>query len=381
MRHYFILTNLEKDTKTYLTPLHARFTAEFPNMNASKQRIGDQRRAIVQRNFLTNEEILKIKEEVRHLLQHQSPTPHNTETNHSSSRRMRWTDHLNETIMKSYYRLTKLETDFTTYRSLLHQDIISKCPSIAHLSAQRLADQRRSIVNNQLLSTDRLNEIREEVRNELSSINTYSSDNTTAQQAIHETLTQPTLLVTNTADIQLTTAPNTIDQNTQQLAQNSLTLSAEITKQLEEMYSETYHKLKSSDPTTRPYIPKLRPSRKLAAITSCLNTHILPKTLTPDTDFNTLQTSIYCAAYTAAKFNGARIKESVESNNQSEQIPWWQKRLERRISKLRANIGRLTEYAKGVRSQALETHIFLNHFIHSGLTYGPTPYSTNKVSG
>ncbi|KAF9802031.1 hypothetical protein SFRURICE_004282 [Spodoptera frugiperda] len=324
MRHYFILTDLESNTRTYLTPLHARFTAEFPDMNASKQRVGDQRRAIVQRNFLTNEEISNIKAEVRLLLQHDPTASQNTDTTHIVSRRMRWTDQLNETIMKSYYRLTNLETDFTTYRTLLHEDIISKCPSIAHLSAQRIADQRRSIVNNQLLSTDRLNQIREEVRNELALIRSNSPDytNIIPQQITPETITQ------HNDNVESTTPINTNDQNTQQLAQITANLSPEIIEQLEQMYSETYNKFKNSDPTARPYIPKLRSSRKLASITSCLNTHILPMTLTSDTDFNTLQTRIYCAAYTAAKFNGAKIRENTQCNYQPEKVPWWQKRLE-----------------------------------------------------
>ncbi|CAG4944704.1 unnamed protein product [Colias eurytheme] len=176
MRHYFILTNLESNTRTYLTPLHARFTAEYPEMNVGKQRIGDQRRAIVQRNFLTKQEINNIKEEIRILLQNPTPAEVNATTEHTQQGRIRWSDNLNETIMRSYYRLTNLETDLTTYRPLLHQDIITKCPSIAHLSVQRIADQRRSIVNNHLLSNDRLNRIREEVRNEL---------NTSALQSQH----------------------------------------------------------------------------------------------------------------------------------------------------------------------------------------------------
>ncbi|KAH9641647.1 hypothetical protein HF086_009993 [Spodoptera exigua] len=278
MRHYFILTDLEVNTKTYLTPLHARFIAEFPEMNASKQRIGDQRRAIVQRNFLSEQEIRTIKEEVRQLLQNQpSMSQCSTDNDHTQTRRMRWTTNLNETIMRSYYRLTKLETDLTTYRPLLHQDTILKCPSLAHLSAQRISDQRRSIVNNHLLSSDRLNQIKEEVRLELISINMDNTEFVTPQQTALETQTPPTLTNTNDNNIEQATLTITNDINPQTTAQNTLNLPTDILGQLEEMYTNHYNKFKDSEPTTRPYIPKLKPSRKLAAIIDNINAHILPK--------------------------------------------------------------------------------------------------------
>ena len=177
MRHYFILSELETNTKTYLTPLHARFIEQFPEMTIGKQRVGDQRRAIVQRQFLTKQEIETIKEEVRVLLQNQPPS--HTNTDNTQTRRIRWSDNLNEAIIRSYYRITKLETDLTTYRSLLHQDVTSKYPEIAHLSAQRIADQRRSIINNRLLSAEQLNRIREEVQNEIGTIITHTPEDIT----------------------------------------------------------------------------------------------------------------------------------------------------------------------------------------------------------
>ncbi|KAG6438808.1 hypothetical protein O3G_MSEX000243 [Manduca sexta] len=349
MRHYFILTDLETNAKTYLTPLHARFNAQFPNMEVGKQRVGDQRRAIVQRNFLSKEEIRNIKEEVRNLLsknQHLSLNT-NTDIQHTQSNRIRWTNDLNETIMRSYYRLTKLETDLTTYRPLLHQDIVSKCPSISHLSAQRIADQRRSIVNNRLLSTDQLNRIRQEVQNEIISNTAYTlGDSTQLAKDTSVISTDPIETIQINSSQRQTTNSN--DQPS---------LSTELQQQLEEMFWETFHTFKDTHPTTRPYLPKLKPSKRLASIINYLNTDILTKIVTIDTDFKTTHAIIYCAAYTATKFNGAKILDTCNLNSNSERKPRWQRRLEGRISELRANIGRLTEYIRGVRSTALQKHI------------------------
>ncbi|KAF9808193.1 hypothetical protein SFRURICE_017345 [Spodoptera frugiperda] len=151
---------------------------------------------------------------------------------------------------------------------------------------------------------------------ELASISTDNSEFATPD-IIQATQSQPTSLNINDSNSEPTTSTNTNDQNTRPIAQTTLNLSPEILEQLEQMYMEHHNRFKDSDPTTRPYIPKLKSSRKLAAITTHLNAHILPKLLTSDTDFHTLQTSIYCAAYTIAKFNGARIKESNGISNQS----------------------------------------------------------------
>ncbi|XP_045503596.1 uncharacterized protein LOC123700429 [Colias croceus] len=352
MRHYFILTDLEINTKSYLTPLHARFILEFPDMaEVGKQRIGDQRRAIVQRGFLKNQEIHNIKEEVRALLQNTTASEQNNITDYTQSRRIRWTDKLNEEIMRSYYRLTKLETDLTTYRPLLHQDVISKCPSIAHLSVQRIADQRRSIVHNKLLSTDKLNTIREEIKNELSTTILQLSDENTTIDATQASYNYQTPQVTQTFTSEQIPA-------TTQTTQDSLKLPSELTKQLEELFTDIYTRFKDSDPTKRPYIPKLKPSKKLSSTVNYINNEILPKLLKSDVDFNTIQTLIYSAAFTSAKFIGARIIEDEVTCSKQQRIPWWQRRLEGRIKDLRANIGRLNEYVKGVRklSQPNNSH-------------------------
>ena len=47
LRTYLHLTLLETDTNTYLLPLYTKFIEKYPHMKVTRQRVGDQRRAMV----------------------------------------------------------------------------------------------------------------------------------------------------------------------------------------------------------------------------------------------------------------------------------------------------------------------------------------------
>ena len=72
--------------------------------------------------------------------------------------RMRWSSEVNIFIMRTYYLITKLETDFTTYRQRLHEIFSQKYPYI-NVSEQRVSDQIRTIIRNKLLPLELLNQI------------------------------------------------------------------------------------------------------------------------------------------------------------------------------------------------------------------------------
>ncbi|CAH2106131.1 unnamed protein product [Euphydryas editha] len=129
---------------------------------------------------------------------------------------------------------------------------------------------------------------------------------------------------------------------------------------IDETFEQTYQNFKDTNPTKRPHIPKQKLSKKLAKIVDYINNKILTKNANLETDFNTLQTVIYCAAWTAAKINGTKLslEPSVRSRaTHKEYKPSWQRRLERRLEKLRTQIGRLTQFINGSRSRQLEKHV------------------------
>jgi hypothetical protein len=64
MRHYYIITKLETIKIGYRRELHDRFTRQYPEMENSKQRIADQRRAIVTRGLLSKPWLEEIRAQV-----------------------------------------------------------------------------------------------------------------------------------------------------------------------------------------------------------------------------------------------------------------------------------------------------------------------------
>ncbi|KAG6458991.1 hypothetical protein O3G_MSEX011139 [Manduca sexta] len=164
------------DTKTYLEPLHSKFQEKFPHMTVSRQRLSDQRRAIVRNNLLPQQTIDSIYREVKEDLEKTHTQIQQTQQIQSHlyiqgtqqlGQRMRWTTEYNETIIAAYYKITKLETDKTSYRTLLHQHCVTAFPHLAHVSEQRVSDQRRVIINNRLISPERIAVIKEQVAQEL----------------------------------------------------------------------------------------------------------------------------------------------------------------------------------------------------------------------
>lgn len=115
--------------------------------------------------------------------------------------RMKWNKDVNIFIMRTYYLITKLETDFSTYRKELHELFSRKYPSI-HVTEQRVADQRRTIVRNKLLSQDLLNQIKEEVKSQIE-IEEEIANETNQIQILNQPSNLPTFSTHHTIQTQL----------------------------------------------------------------------------------------------------------------------------------------------------------------------------------
>ncbi|PZC73245.1 hypothetical protein B5X24_HaOG209892 [Helicoverpa armigera] len=337
LRTYLHLTILETDTKTYLQPLHTQFSSKFPHMQVSRQRVGDQRRAIVNKKLLPQDAIDRIYEEVRGQL-HVSPTQtqqHSTQNNTlHTGQRMKW--------------------------------------------EQRLSDQQRAIVNNKYINSSRLAEIKRQVSEQLrisinrieDQSNTQTLPNTENYNDDYQTLNTE-LANTQNPNLQIHSEPhitfdigqddliNNIDIEAFIPSQNNTNTASEFNPIIEDTFTQAKLYFLDTHPTNRPYIPKQKTSKKFSVIVNYIDTKILPNNVNADTNFNTLQSIIYCAAWTAAKCNGAKISEQIQNQNRRniQKKPKWRIRLEKKIDKLRANIGRLTQYSRGNRSRKVITAV------------------------
>jgi hypothetical protein len=365
-RTYLIVTELEQNTKGYLDKLHQHFTQAYPHMLATKQRLGDQRRAIVNKKLISDTVLNTIKDEVSshltsniHLQTDNTnlntlPFTQNTNGNNELiRRRIKWTTSMNESIIRNYFKITNLESNRTAYRRPLHLSFITQYPELGHLTEQRISDQLRVIIKNKLLSDAKLNQIKEEIMNERDNLEV-------------EPLTEILNTITNNSDEvdseELQTTITSLHDNNTCTNNHNTEHSPEITETEQNKIKDTFTKamenFKSIHPTCRPYIPKQRHSKKLTSIVEFINFNMLPPYLHIEQDFQSTHDVIYCAAYTAVISNGAKLSNNSEPKKQYSLLkPAWQQRLENKIENIRIKIGRLTAYINGNNSRTLVKQI------------------------
>ncbi|KAI5731699.1 hypothetical protein M8J77_014549 [Diaphorina citri] len=227
--------------------------------------------------------------------------------------RMKWTQDINLFIMRTFYQVTQLETNMAAYREKIHRAFVQKYPLLPELPSratspispdsgcrngytinaqQRVADQRRTIVKNKLLSDEVLERIKAQVRTAIG-----RGTEKEAQRPDPEYIQQREANVTATA------SENGINSNPptdQELAYRE----DDLEKELVELFKEATQKYMGMDPTKRPWIPKQKTSQKFAKIVDLMNTKVLPANMKVE-KFEDLHDGVYCAAITAAKCNGA----------------------------------------------------------------------------
>lgn len=285
--------------------------------------------------------------------------------------RMKWSHDVNQFIMRTYYRITKLETDMTTYRKTLHELFSLQYPDV-NVSEQRISDQRRMIIKNKYLPQELLDKIKEEVSRELEerNVENFVNLNTPTQfiQEDHNVETQRPLSSTTTSQNypHLTTCTQTSHTSTQTesitvFLENDVETISELPPPNDIKIQEMYNKLQATilqysglDPTARPKLPRLKYSKYLNDLIYIFNQHILLGLVTEDSQLIDIHTLIYCTALVISQELNYKIQQNTEPTRKKENPKAeWQIRLERDVDKLRADIGRLTQYINNNRSDKL----------------------------
>ena len=284
--------------------------------------------------------------------------------------RMKWDQDTNIFIMRTYYHITKLETDLTQYRQLLYQHFMEKYPN-ANVSEQRVSDQMRAIIRNKMVPDNTLKQLREEVQSDLQvSHNTYTG-NSVSERVIQQSELSQTFTTQNNHI--------SIDQSTQNTNTHSINLLAQdiynpltqnrfhrnsrsqinsdplLLQTLKEKLETNFIKYNGTDPTSRPILPKLQPSRELTKLIALFNQEIIPSKLPTLETIEDTHTIIYCIAFTIIDHLNVKINNDRDQNNRNtpKRKPAWQLRLETDIGNLRKDIARLTQYKSGNRSNNL----------------------------
>lgn len=221
------------------------------------------------------------------------------------------------------------EDRITQIRQEVELELLSKRRSHSHI----IANNPQSSLHTSLDNTEQQN------------TNTQNDSNIHPLTSLDNILShsQPTL--THTFSQQ--TCTHTADNNACQI-------DTAFQEKNKDQFRVTEDQFRDTEPISRPYIPKQKPSKRLAMIITHINRHVLPEYLTTEQDFLTQQTLLYSAAYTAAICNGSKIQNSGGINKgRKDYKPNWQIRLEKRVQNLRSDIGRLTDYIRGNRNRTI----------------------------
>jgi hypothetical protein len=137
-------------------------------------------------------------------------------------------------------------------------------------------------------------------------------------------------------------------------------------EQIEDEFNRTLNEFEHIEPFNRPLLPKQQSSKKFFAMIEILNQFILPKFVNNTTSFKKLHSIIYSGASTIIRLNGS--KEIGQTNNiKTKELPKWEQRLNKRINNIRRDLGRITQYLKGINSNHLNNciqSILNNNRIH-----------------
>ena len=264
------------------------------------------------------------------------PLMDGTSAKETSKRRMKWNEEMNRFIFRTYLEITKMETDKTMYRGKLHHAFITQYPHLAHITEQRIADQRRVIIKNTLLTLDTQEQIKHETEALLNTNNTLTVQDNTSVLSNYEIQT-------------FTTHNQSIDPNNH----TNQTLTS-----LQDEFNNALLEFSNTDPTQRSRIPKQSHTTKLHRLTQALNDHILPNYINDETNLHQLHFFVYCGAVAVSRCNGSRITINKQQHTTKKRsLPAWEKRLINRIDDIRRDLGRITQYIHGNRSSKLTRQV------------------------
>lgn len=291
----------------------------------------------------------------------------------TQGRRMRWTREFNLDLMRAYYKVTDMGNNKTGYRLLLEIEWKVMHP-LLELSAQRLSDQVRSIINRKALSEAELDNLKKEIRTELQgtpSILLTTGDPTEHLQPVqneeHPATAEQTLSPIRTELQGVSPAVLTPMHplvNHQLTPHNDQSEAAEqnLSVDIEEMLTAIELKFEGVPIESRPRLRKLHPDKRITPIVKSTDQH-LKRRLEHISSLEDICHLVYCAANVVIDKSDRSTNQKkqstisgevsvveapetsrVQTSSPSTSVPPWQLRLEKKICFIRKDVGVLHTY-------------------------------------
>lgn len=113
-------------------------------------------------------------------------------------------------------------------------------------------------------------------------------------------------------------------------------------------FSARFMEYDGVEPSSRPHLPKLEYNKTTTNIIKEID-KVISEKLVPGMNAQQLYSAIYAGALATLILNGQKIGE-LQARRKTQAVPPWQKRLELKITKLRKDIGILTQSLKNTAS-------------------------------
>ncbi|CAG4940687.1 unnamed protein product [Parnassius apollo] len=238
-------------------------------------------------------------------------------------RRMRWTKDMNANALRAYYRAKGEETAGIAYRSRMHCFFAELEPSIP-VTEQNLADRVRYIMRSKIFDDVELERLRCKA---IPSTNELATAGDVAPQA-----TDQLPRVEAAMDL-----PVVVDSDDDEMFSHEL-------EQMRSILEEAILETRSMPLENRPRLPRIPLSKRNRAVVRALNP-MLVTYLEASRDLCETDSVLFGAAVAACRIIGAKLPMAGRATKQSSAIPAWRKRIEDRIAKARALIGRLISFS------------------------------------
>ncbi|CAG4969936.1 unnamed protein product [Parnassius apollo] len=219
------------------------------------------------------------------------------------------------------------ETGGFAYRARMHRLFAELEPSVT-VTEQNLADRVRYILRSNTFDVTELERLRREAV-------PSSGENAAAEDAAPQLAEQ-----TANVDAAVNT-PVVVDSNDDGTVAQELELE-QMRSTLEEAIVET----RSTTLENRPRLPRLALSKRNRAVVRALNP-MLVTYLEASRDLCDTDSILFGAALAVCRIIGAKLSTAGRATGQSSAIPAWRIRIEERIAKARALIGRLICFRSG----------------------------------
>lgn len=146
-------------------PLPEDHSSAIARNDSSRNNGGHERQNMVDKSATATPCISSTQEPQTAAAERVSPAKGTTKAG-KPRQRMKWTYDLNEFGIRTYFEVTKAETQIIGYRTTLHQKFIERYPQ-GNVTEQRVADLRRVIVANKLVPQAVIDKIKQEVAESL----------------------------------------------------------------------------------------------------------------------------------------------------------------------------------------------------------------------